>query len=137
VHRVGDAGDRKFAVRALTLPATPAGDQLKRLLTPFLAEDATAGYALEIEFDSDQTGLLLDTEGTALRMRVTSSAHLTLLTDDSAATRQKTMSAAQEYTRLEDDLVNLATREYLEELNVIALSDAIIQFLRGVEGGWR
>lgn len=137
VHKRGVAGEERFALRALSLPATPAGDQLKRLLAPYLSENAEADYALEIALETGQTGLLLDREGTALRLRVTSQAQLTLLSDAATSSASKTLTVAQEFTRLDDDMVNLATREYLEELNVISLSDAIIQYLRGIEDGWR
>ena len=117
VHKRGVAGEERFTLRALSLPATPAGDQLKRLLAPYLSENAEADYAL--------------------RLRVTLQAQLTLLSDAATSGASKTLTVALEYTRLDDDMVNLATREYLEELNVISLSDAIIQYLRGVEDGWR
>ena len=107
------------------------------MLAPYLSENAEADYALEIALETGQTGLLLDREGTALRLRVTSQAQLTLLGDAATSSASKTLTVAQEYTRLDDDMVNLATREYLEELNVISLSDAIIQYLRGIEDGWR
>lgn len=137
VHKTGIAGDERFALRALNVPATPAGSQLKRLLAPYLSENAEADYALDIALETEQTGLLLDTEGTALRLRVTSRAQLTLHGAAAGSGATRTLTAAQEYTRLDDDMVNLATREYLEELNVISLSDAIIQYLRGIEDGWR